>query len=307
MESGTVITIGTFDGVHRGHQEILGRVRARSEGLQLPSVAYVFETPPRAFLREGDPPRRRLLLPPSVRYKLIRRYVDRIVKACFSEIRLLSSEGFIADIVVGELRGKEIIVGEGFRFGKGREGDITTLRSLASAHGYRVEGVPPVIVDGKVVSSTLIRGLLSQGRIAEATRLLGRFPVLIGEVTSGDRLGRRLGYPTANLRISPEILLPGSGVYLARAFVAGGWADALLYIGTRPSVEDKDLRCELHLMREPARELYGLTIEVRILERLREDRAYPSLDDLRRQIGRDLRRARERLRHYPPFLERIDG
>jgi len=246
MKGESVLTIGTFDGVHRGHQAILSRVKERSEALRLPSAAYVFEIPPRAFLADGDPPL--LLLPPSVRYKLIRRYVDRIVPARFSEIRFLSPEEFIADIIVGELNARAIIIGEGFRFGKGRKGDIETLRALAPEYGYAVEAVPPVTIDRRGVSSTLIRGLILNGKIREATRLLGRFPALFGEVVRGDRIGERLGYPTANLRIPEKILLPASGVYLARAFVAGGWTDGLLYIGRRPSVGGDELRCEIHLL-----------------------------------------------------------
>jgi len=288
MKGESVLTIGTFDGVHRGHQAILSRVKERSEALRLPSAAYVFEIPPRAFLADGDPPL--LLLPPSVRYKLIRRYVDRIVPARFSEIRFLSPEEFIADIIVGELNARAIIIGEGFRFGKGRKGDIETLRALAPEYGYAVEAVPPVTIDRRGVSSTLIRGLILNGKIREATRLLGRFPALFGEVVRGDRIGERLGYPN-----------------LARAFVAGGWTDGLLYIGRRPSVGGDELRCEIHLLSPPKTNLYGLTIEVNVLERLREDRAFRSLEGLRSQIGRDIERARLRMRDYPPSPDRISG
>jgi len=301
----TVLTIGTFDGVHRGHQTILSRLKERSQALRLPSTAYVFEIPPRAFFPEGDPPRR--LLPPSVRYRLIGRYADRIVPARFSELRSLSPEEFIADIVVGELNARAVVIGEGFRFGEGRRGDIETLRALAPKYGYKVDAVPPVTIDQRAVSSTLIRRLISSGKIGEATRLLGRFPILFGEVIQGDRIGEKLGYPTANLRIADEILLPAGGVYLAQAFVAGGWANGLLYIGTRPSVGGEELRCELHLLALPKTVLYGAMLEVHILERLRGDRVFPSLDELREQIGRDVERARLRIRDYPSSPDRIDG
>jgi len=304
MKGKTVLTIGTFDGVHRGHRAILERVRKRAEALRLPSVAYVFEIPPRAFLTDGDP---LLLLPPSIRHKLIGRYVDKIVPARFSEIRSLTPEEFIADVVSRELNARAIIIGEGFQFGEGRKGDIKTMRALAPEYGYEVEAVPLLTIDQQVVSSTLIRKLISEGKIKEASRLLGRFPVLFGEVVRGDRIGKRLGYPTANLRIPPGILLPASSVYLTRAFISEGWEDGLLYIGRRPSVGGEELRCELHLLSPIHGDLYGVAIEVHILERLREDRAFPSLTALSEQIDRDVERARLRMMAYPSFPDRIGG
>jgi len=304
MKGETVLTIGTFDGVHRGHRAILERVRECAEALRIPSVAYTFELPPRAAIEGRNP---RLLLPPQIRYRLIGRYVDRVVPTSFSDVRSLSPERFIAEVIVGELAAKAIVVGERFKFGRGREGDIEVLRAGASRYGYTVEGVPPVTVRGEVVSSTLIRDLVTEGRIGEASRLLGRFPALFGKVIRGDRIGEMLGYPTANLRIPPEILLPASGVYLARAFILEGWEDGLLYIGTRPSVGGKELRCELHLFGEVRSDLYSLDLEIHILERLREDMTFPSLDHLRVQIGRDVERGRARLRDYPPIPERIGG
>jgi len=304
MKGKTILTIGTFDGVHLGHRAILGRVRGLAEELRSPSTAYIFEIPPRAFLADEDP---LLLLPISVRQKLIGRYVDRTVTARFPEIRTLTPEEFIADILVGELNGGTVIIGEGFRFGKGRKGDIGTLISLAPRYGYRVEAVPPVTIDQRVVSSTLIRQLISEGKVKEAARFLGRFPALFGEVVRGDGIGKDLGYPTANLRIQPGLLLPANGVYLARAAITGGWTDGLLYIGRRPSVGGEDLRCELHLLNPIDGDLYGTTVEVQILERLRKEMSFPSLSALRERIGRDIERARLRFRDYPPIPDRIDG
>lgn len=176
-------------------------------------------------------------------------------------------------------------------------GDPETLQALGKRHGFSVTVVPPVLVGGDPVNSTRIRSLLSAGDVAGAAALLGRPPVLIGDVALGDRVGRTLGYPTANLAVDPYVLLPGHGVYVVRAFIGdssdSGSRSGLLYLGTRPTLGTKggELRCEVHLLTPPEGDLYSERIEVHLLERLRGDLTFACFEDLRLQIEQDADRA----------------
>jgi len=295
MTDATVVSIGTFDGIHLGHQAILAEVRRQADRSGIQSVAYAFELPPR--LQTGGGPGRCLLLPGSIKTRLLLRAVDRVVRASFSEIRTLSPEAFAGEILGERLRAKSVVVGPSFRFGAERSGDPEVLRSLGERLRFSVTVVPPVLVDGEPVNSTRIRTLLSEGDVAGAAALLGRPPVLVGDVAIGDRVGRALGHPTANLAIDPHVLLPAHGVYVASAFVGNPPGPvsrpALLYVGTRPTLgaEGGALRCEVHLLEAEEGDLYGERVEVHLLQRLREDRSFSSLEVLRLQIERDAARA----------------
>jgi len=293
----TAGSIGTFDGIHLGHQAILAEVRRQAERRRITSVAYAFGLPPRLQAEEG--PGRSLLLPESVKVRTLLRTVDRVVRASFPKIRDLSPAEFAKEILSEQLHAESVVVGPSFRFGTQRVGDPETLQSLGKRHGFSVTVVPPVLVGGDPVSSTRIRSLLSGGNVAGAAALLGRPPVLIGNVALGDQVGRTLGYPTANLAVDPYVLLPGNGVYVVRAFIGDSSnsvpRSGLLYVGTRPTLgtEGGELRCEVHLLAPPEGDLYGEGIEVHLLERLRGDRTFASLEDLRLQMEQDADRASE--------------
>lgn len=311
MADAAVVSIGTFDGVHLGHQAILTEVRRQAEQRRLTSVTYAFGMPPR--LHDENDRGRCLLLPESAKVRALLRTVDRVVRASLPEVRSLSPDEFAARVLREALHAESVVVGPSFRFGAQRVGNPDTLRSLGVRLGFSVTVVPPVLIDGGPVNSTRIRSLLADGRIREATALLGRPPILFGDVTRGDRVGRTLGYPTANLSIEPHVLLPERAVYVGRAFLGRMPVPAarpgLLYVGTRPTLGGKAqrLRCEIHLLTPPETELYGERIEVHLLERLREDRTFPSLDDLRLQIARDAERATEVLARFPELLSPIGG
>lgn len=296
----TAVSIGTFDGVHLGHQAILAEVRAQAEARGIASAAYAFRLPPRRQLSAA--PHRALLLPENVKVRLLLGAVDRVVRAPFHDIRNLSPNRFAEEVLVVALHAASVVVGPSFRFGAGRAGDPETLASLGERHGFAVIVVPPVDFGDVPISSTRIRSLVAAGDVAGAAAMLGRPPVLIGDVTGGDRIGRTLGYPTANLAVDSQVLLPKHGVYAARAFLgdAPSPRPALLYVGARPTIGSAEAapRCEVHLL-GAAHDLYGARIEVHLLERLRDDRAFASLEDLRHQIDRDAARGRkilERLR-----------
>ncbi len=298
-----VVSIGTFDGIHLGHQAILAEIRCQAERRRITSVAYAFGLPPRLQAEQG--PGRSLLLPESVKVRTLLHTVDRVVRASFPEIRALSPAEFAEGILRAQLHAESIVIGPSFRFGAQRAGDPATLRSLGERHGFSVTVVPPVLVHGAPVNSTRIRGLLSDGDVAGAASLLGRPPVLIGDAKAGDRIGRTHGYPTANLAVDPYALLPDHGVYVARAFIGdspnSGSHPALLYVGTRPTLgtEGGELRCEVHLLAPPEGDLYGDRIEVHLLERLRGDRTFGSLEDLRLQMEQDADRASGILTRFP--------
>lgn len=287
---GAVVTVGTFDGVHRGHQAVLARVGEVARGGDLDRVAYAFDRPPRLLSEDGADPC--LLLPQAVKMRLLEAWVDRVERADFEGVRDLSAADFIERVLLERLAARAVVVGESFRFGRGREGNLSLLRRVGKAHGLRVVAVPPVVVGGESVSSTRIRALLALGRVGEARELLGRPPLLVGLVVAGDGLGRALGYPTANLALDPSVLRPGSGIYLAYAFWLGKESPGLLYVGERPTVKGQTLRAEVHLLDSPEEELYGRTLEVQILARLRDDRAFPSLAELRHEMDQDAERAR---------------
>ncbi|MEA1870745.1 MAG: riboflavin biosynthesis protein RibF [Candidatus Bipolaricaulota bacterium] len=285
----TVITVGTFDGVHRGHQEILRRVDeiARAEGLE--RVAYTFVFPPR-FVLKGS--KSGLLLPEEVKVKLLEGFVDRVIRANFHEVGAVEAEQFAREVLIERLAARTVVVGDRFRFGRDRDGDVDLLYRIGEEEGVAIVSLPPLVIEQAAVSSTRIRSLLRQGMVDDAMTLLGRPPLLFGRVVHGDRVGRRIGYPTANLELDPRLLQPATGVYLVHAFFCGEGGAGMMYIGDRPTVDGDEMRCEVYLFSPPLGELYGERMEVHLLHRIREDRRFSSLSDLRLQIDRDAERAR---------------
>ena len=293
-EEKTIVTIGTFDGFHRGHQRILASLNEIAAKEHLERLAYAFAFPPRLAVR-GE--KRGLILPEDVKESLLKRHVDRVERVMFEDVSGISPEEFVNGILLADLRARAVVVGEDFRFGRGRAGDVTLLREICQRESTSVVAVPPVIVDGSPVSSTRIRRLISSGEIEEASVLLGRPPLFVGQVIEGDRLGSALGYPTANLSIDPRVLLPGNGIYLTHVFWDRGRSRGLLYVGTRPTVRGTEHRCEVHLFAEagntkPVKEdLYGKILEVHLQQKLRDDRHFATLSELRKQIELDVKNA----------------
>ena len=307
-KEGAVVTVGTFDGVHLGHQAILKRLCAIASEKQLERVVYAFTFPPRqGTFRQAlkEQPKPCLLLPESAKLKLLKRYVDRVEQADFVEVKNLKAERFVREILLEQLTARVVVVGDSFRFGRAREGDVSLLRRVGKDQGIFVVEVPSVVVDQAPVSSTWIRELVASGEVGEARALLGRPPLFVGEVVEGDGLGRRLGYPTANLVFDPVVLYPARGVYLVHAFWLRKRESGLLYFGVRPTLSGSAMRCEVHLLSPPDENLYGKTMEVHLLHKLRGDRSFPSLEALHRQMGLDAARARSLLpamKVQAPFL-----
>jgi riboflavin kinase/FMN adenylyltransferase len=268
---------------------VLAVARAAAAARGGKCIAYTFDVPPRAITGEQEP---RLLLPPSTKRLLLRGWVDRVLEAPFHKLRELEPRAFVDEVLVRELAAGAVVVGESFRFGRDRTGDISVLAKLACDAGLELTVVPALTIGDEPVSSTQIRRLLQAGDIARATSLLGRPPLLLGTVVPGDGVGRTLGFPTANLGLDPRILLPQHGIYLSRAFGAGIRSAALTYVGSRPTLSESPVRCEVHLLEDPRRDVRDEMIEVHLHALLRTDRAFATLDALRRQMILDLEVAR---------------
>lgn len=299
-----VVAMGNFDGVHLGHQAIINTAVQRAEALGGLSLALTFEPHPVRVLRPEPP--LPLLTPFPLKVRLLERSgVEQVVCAKFTPAFAEQSPAdFVHKVLVDRLRATEVCVGENFAFGKDRKGRPEMLRELGRAAGFQVHVQPPVIVDGQVVSSSAIRQQIEEGRVEEAARLLGRPYVLLGEVVSGRGRGEHLGFPTANLRPSDQ-LLPADGVY-------GGWVmleaagrqvkekvvryQGAINIGVRPTFNETERVVEVHLLDYPGSgALYGQVLEVALVARVRSERRFISAEELKTQIAKDVAMIQSRL------------
>jgi riboflavin kinase/FMN adenylyltransferase len=292
--SRTVVTIGNFDGVHLGHRAILGRVQQRARELEAQAVAVTFDPHPLKVLRPGM--HLPLLTTPAQKLQLLNASgLEAVVVLPFTrEFAALPARDFVLRYFCDGLKVREVVVGHDYCFGRNREGNIDLLRELGRTHGFTVQVVWAVEVDGAVVSSSLIRAMLKLGRVAEAANLLGRSYGVVGRFILGKGRGAKLlGVPTANLRPENE-LLPATGIYAVRVRRgAETWLGAA-NIGTSPTFENGEFSLEVHLLDFDG-DLYGDTLEVEFAARLREERKFPSLEALTAQIHADIAAARRAL------------
>lgn len=275
-----VVAVGSFDGVHLGHQYLLRQALAEAKALKEPLLVYTFDPPTKVFTRgEG------FLMDLQEKVEALRGVgVELILAVPFNEeFARRPPEAFLEDLRA--LQASRIYVGEDFRFGRGRAGGPEALERVAPT---RV--VPLLSLGGEAVKSSRIRALLKEGKVEEARHLLGRPYGAYGVVVEGDRMGRRLGFPTANLAVHPLKVLP-PGVYAVEAEGAFGRYKGVANVGTRPTLGGEERRLEVHLLGF-AGELYGEEVRVRFLKRLREERRFPSLEALKAQIAQDVEAAR---------------
>ena len=290
-----VVVIGNLDGVHLGHQAVLRQARQLAHERGLPTVALTFDPHPSEVLRGEAPPR---LCTVERRIALLRRHgADEVVVTAFTkELAAFTPERFARELLVERLGAKAIVVGEDFRFGANRAGDLPLLRELGDDLGFEV--VPAEVAGdaGGRFSSTRVRTAIAAGDLAEATRLLGRRHSLSGVVEGGDRRGRTIGFPTANVGGVGEIH-PPHGVYAVFADDRPG----VMNLGVRPTVnaDGDSLRVEVHLFDFDG-DLYGQPMRVHLVSRLRDEKKFAGLDELKAQIGRDAAEARAALAGQPP-------
>lgn len=293
----TAVAIGKFDGVHAGHRAVIQRLKEAAAASGSRSVAVTFDRNPLAVLRPDRCPENVVTV--ARKLELLGELgLDATLMLTFDqELAALSAEDFVVDILVDALHVSKVLVGEDFRFGRGGAGTPRLLRELGPVHGFTVEVVDDVYLPGseRRVSSSWIRDLLMVGDVAEATRVLGRFPDVRGEVVHGLKRGRELGFPTANLSTIVDAFVPADGVY-------AGWLldhdtgirhPSAISVGTNPTFDDVlERQVEAHVLDETALELYGHDVTVEFVERLRGMVAYEGIEKLSAQIAVDVADAR---------------
>lgn len=287
------LAVGTFDGVHRGHQFILGRLAADAAEAGAEAAAMTFDPHPRAVVRPQDAPP--LLLTLEERLERMREHgAERVLVVPFNrDFASLEPEAFVRQVLVERLRARRVYVGFSFTFGRGGRGTPALLRQMGEPLGVDVRQLGPVTDEGQVLSSTLIRRALAEGDVATALRCLGRPHAVAGTVSAGRRQGRSLGFPTANLPDSGEVLWPADGVYVVRARWDGGLAGGVANLGGRPTLDPGGARLlEVHLL-DFQGDLYGRRLTVEFIQRLRDVRCFPNVGALQEQIAQDVRDARQ--------------
>ncbi len=296
---GSVVCIGAFDGVHCGHRALLGRVRERADAQGMQAIAVSFEPIPREFFARSTP------LPrlDNARGKIeqIRECgMDALLLMRFNAaLAAMPAEEFVEQILINRLEAREVWVGADFRFGHGRRGDVALLREMGEAHGFRAEVFAEYSLGDLRVRSSEIRELLAAGEFAIAARLLGRPFRIGGHVVHGQRLGRKLGYPTANIRLGRRTS-PINGIFAVRVHgVAAQALPAVASLGVRPTVAGVEPLLEAHLFNFDG-DLYGRRIDVEFVAKLRDEEKFSTLEAMVEQIDRDAAAARKVLAAFQP-------
>ena len=289
---GVVVALGNFDGVHLGHQEVLRKAVEEGRTRSMRVVAATFNPHPRAVLRGGDPPK--LLTPVGLRREVLRRYgADEVVEIPFDlKLSRKSPEQFVRDVLVGKIGAEVVVVGENFRFGYRAAGHVDDLRRLMREVGGEAVVVEVRGVGGEGgINSTRIRALISAGAVAEAAGLLGRPYVLRGEVVVGDRRGRSIGFPTANVVPDADAVVPARGVYAGLVVVGEVTYAACTNVGVAPTFGRAESRVEAYLL-DFEGDLYGRIVDVGFTRRIRGEKRFSSVDELKHQIQRDVEQTR---------------
>jgi len=295
---GCVLAVGNFDGVHKGHQLIFNTAvkRANDEGLS--AVLLTFSTHPAAVIRPGETPESLMMVSDRLLIAESFGFDTAFVLVFNPRMAALSPGMFVEDVLIDRLGIRAVVAGESWRFGRRREGDMAMLSSMGFLQGFEVHAVDPFMADDLPVSSTRIRGALAAGDIGSANALLGRPHFVRGTVVSGEGRGRKLGYPTVNLDCH-QILVPGEGVYAGGFHAAadhlegkGIMGPAAISIGSSPTFGDGSFAVEAHLVGWEG-DLYGTTVTIAFLDRLREQCVFASAGDLTAQIALDVERSRE--------------
>ncbi len=291
-DQGTVVTVGTFDGVHRGHWEVLLEIRRRALATGHRSVLLTFDPHPLRIVRPGQAPP--LLTTPVEKKEILAESgLDYAVFLAFTpELSRYEPRRFVTEVLVGRLGVQELVIGHDHGFGRGRSGDAETLRQIGQELGFGVDVVPPVMVNGQPISSSAIRAALQAGDAPAAARALGRPYSVRGLVVRGDGRGRQLGFPTANLAVaSSEKLIPAAGIYAIRGITRTGSFGGALHLGPRPTFVGSPPTIELHLLGFDG-DLYGEEIRVDFVRRLRDVRPFDSVAALVAQMREDVEDAR---------------
>ncbi|QFU21780.1 bifunctional riboflavin kinase/FAD synthetase [Shewanella eurypsychrophilus] len=291
---GCVLTIGNFDGVHRGHAEVITKLVKKARQLNVPATLMTFEPQPQEMFRGDKAPARLSILRDKI-VLLEELGIDRLVCINFNEkFANLPAEAFIENLLVNSLGVKYLVIGDDFCFGKQRQGNFKMLKDAGEKHQFAVVSTQSFVLGDKRVSSTEIRKQLAQGNLEQARRLLGHPFTLCGKVAHGEKLGRTLGFPTANVALKRQVS-PVRGVFAVKIH----WDDSDIYegvanVGFRPTVNGQVCQLEVHLFDFDG-DLYGRTVEVELVAKIRDEQPFKSLDALKKQINNDANKAKDLL------------
>ncbi len=290
-----VVTIGVFDGVHRGHQQIIGRAVERAGDSGLPAVVVTFDPHPSEVVRPGSHPAV-LTAPPYKAGLLVQLGADVLCVLPFTlGFSRMSAEDFVHTVLLNELHAAAVVVGENFRFGHKAAGDMALLRQLGSTFGFATDPVPLLREGDITISSTYVRCCVAAGDVEPAARALGRDHRVDGVVVRGDMRGRSLGYPTANLEPAPYAAVPTDGVYAGRLIRGAQRWPAAISVGTNPTFDGRDRRVEAHAL-DVDLDLYGDHVGVEFAARLRDTVRFDGVEPLVAQMRRDVDRTRALVR-----------
>ncbi|MCL4489487.1 MAG: bifunctional riboflavin kinase/FAD synthetase [Chloroflexi bacterium] len=290
----TVLTVGSFDGIHRGHQHLIGEVVARAREIGAASALVTLHPHPKIVLRPDSPvqylstieERLDLLAPLGLNYAVVLPFSLE-----YSQIR---ARDFV-QMLLDHLNMKELVCGADFALGYKREGNVPFLEAMGTEKGFSVRVVEPQRLNGQIMSSSRIREMIAEGDLEDATELLGRYPSVRGRVIRGDQRGRKLGFPTANLAVAEHRLIPANGIYAVRVKIGDEWHKGAASIGIRPTFGGTQRTVEVHVL-DFDDDLYDQVIEVQFVKRLREEMKFSSADALVAQMRQDVAQTRQVLR-----------
>ncbi|HEY6745280.1 MAG TPA: bifunctional riboflavin kinase/FAD synthetase [Mycobacteriales bacterium] len=290
-----VVTIGVFDGVHRGHQEMIQHALRRARAAMLPLVLITFDPHPSEVVRPGSHPP--VLTPVKRKAELVEALgVDAFFVLPFTtELSRMPPDEFVHVVLVEKLHAAAIVVGENFRFGHKAAGDLELLRTLGTRFGFSTEGVGMLRDDDVTLSSTFVRSSIDAGDVSQAEKALGRPHRIDGIVVRGEGRGRQLGYPTANVHTDRHIAIPADGIYAGWAMLRDKRLQAAISVGTNPTFEGRQRTVEAYIL-DFDEDIYGVELGVEFVERLRGMEKFDNVEDLITQMGVDVERTRERLR-----------
>lgn len=291
MTQHTGVGLGNFDGLHIGHMALINTLISECRLNGLKSVVYTFTKHPDHMLRKA-------LISPLITTNdqktrlLSTSDLDMLYYQEFDEAySRLSPEDFVKDVLISRLKIRLAVVGFNYRFGYMGGGDVEYLKKCGEKYGFRVIVVPPVKVNAEIVSSTLIRSYIRKGRMDRVFQLLGRHFSLYGTVVGGRRIGRTLGFPTANILAHPEMVVPANGVYITKTLLNGTWLNSITNVGIAPTVRDGSLfSIETHLL-DYDEDIYGKAIEVCFIQKLRGEKRFESVESLKKQVHQDIQSA----------------
>jgi riboflavin kinase/FMN adenylyltransferase len=288
----TVLTLGVFDGLHLGHQEIMNTVVSRANAIEAVPTAITFDPHPRAVLYpENAPPLLQTLDQRLSNFEILG-IKQSIVIRFDKDFASKDAELFLRDIVCERFDAKEVYLGHGFAFGKNREGNIELLRKISTELGFHADEVAEIKLRGKRISSSMIRALLKDGRVNLARRMLGRPYGVEGSIIRGDQRGHTIGFPTANLRPSNRVI-PKFGVYATATLIDGVWRKGVTNVGVRPTFDKgSEPSIETYIFDFDG-DLYGDVLRVRFLYRIRDEKKFDGIDSLKMQINRDIKTAKK--------------